>query len=485
VTGDPRAPGHSLGPLGRRLFAAFALVALASVALLAAAAIVAANRGISTARQSDRQAVAARVATAAGTAYAAVGGWAGAKLNAAQAIADGGGAGLSIRDANGTVVSSGSGSSMMGGSTAGMGQSMTDAMTGAGPAASAPVVVGGRTVGTVRLVFASQAGTSSAPIAWPWVLAAACAALALALAVSWYVTRRITRPIVRVSRAARAIASGERAARAGLSAPGELGELARAFDTMADDLSRAERSRRNLAADVAHELRTPLAALQAGLEELRDGYAQPDTERLAGLHDQSLRLGRIVGDLAELSEAESGAASLRMKTIDVNVLAADAVSQREPQLRAAGLTVHTRLHPGPLPVRGDGDRLHQALGNLLSNTARYCASGDTVTVTTALTPDGRARIEVADTGPGIRPEELPHVFDRFWRGSAGRAVSGTGIGLAVVRELINAHGGTIDAASPTGQGARFTITLPSLATGQPGRTSAARSSRRSIESRSV
>jgi two-component system sensor histidine kinase BaeS len=461
------------------------VVALASVALLAAAAIVEADRGINTARQSDRQAVATRVAAAVGRAYADAGGWSGADLNPAQVIADGSGAGLSIRDAHGTVVSAGSGSSMMGGSMPGMGQTMTDGMAAAGPTASAPVVVGGSTVGSVLLAFISQVSAGSSPIAWPWVLAAGCAALALALAVSWYVTRRVTGPIVRVSRAAQAIAAGNRAARAELSAPGELGELVRVFDTMADDLDRAERSRRNLAADVAHELRTPLSALQAGLEELRDGYAEPDTERLVGLHDQTLRLGRIVGDLAELSEAESGALSLRMKTIDVNVLVAEAVAQREPQLHAVGLTVRTCLHPGPVPARGDSDRLHQALGNLLSNAARYCASGDTVTVTTAVTEDGRARIEVADTGPGIRPEELPQVFDRFWRGSASRAVGGTGIGLAVVRALISAHGGTVEARSIPAEGTRFTITLPNPVADHPERRLAPRPGSRPDEAQNV
>jgi two-component system sensor histidine kinase BaeS len=489
VTGDSRArvrrPGSGLGPLGRRLFAAFGVVALASVALLAAAAIVAANRGIDTARQGDRQAVATRAAAAAGRAYADAGGWSGAQLDAARAIADGGGAGLTIRDANGAVVSPSFGSSMMGGSASGMGPAMSGGMTAAGPTADASVVVAGRTVGSVRLVFVFRAGAGGSPIAWPWVLAAGCAALAVALAVSWYVTRRVTGPIVRVSRAAQAIAAGDRGARAELSAPGELGELARVFDTMADDLARAERSRRNMAADVAHELRTPLAALQAGLEELRDGHAEADTERLAGLHDQTLRLGRIVGDLAELSEAESGVLSLRMKPIDLNALVAEAVAQREPQLRAAGLTVHVLLHPGAVTVRGDSDRLHQALGNLLSNTARYCAPGDavTVTVTTDVTRDRRARIEVADTGPGIRPEDLPHVFDRFWRGSAGRAAGGTGIGLAVVRALISAHGGTVEAGSGPGPGARFVITLPGPAANRPERGPASGSAARLAESR--
>ena len=470
--GNPRLD-LGLGPLGRRLFAAFAVVALASVALLALAAAVAANHGISTARQSDRQAVAARVASAAGAAYSAAGGWGGANLNAAQAIAVGAGANLTVRDSGGHGVYSGSTSSMMGGSMPGMGPSMTAAVTG-GPSAGAAVTADGGTVGSVQLYFSGAASAGSESISWPWVLAAASAALALALIVSWYVTRRVTRPITRVARTATAIAAGDRAARAEVSAPGELGELARAFDAMADDLSRAERTRRNLAADVAHELRTPLAALQAGLEELRDGYADPSTQRLAGLHDQSLRLTRIVGDLAELSEAESAALSLRAADVDVNAVVAGAVADRDAQLRAAGLSVRTLLHPEPLYVRGDADRLHQALGNLLSNAARYCAPGDSVTLATGPGPGGRVHIEVADTGPGIDQAELPRIFDRFFRGHSGHTVGGTGIGLAVVKELIAAHGGTIDAVSRQGEGTCFTLTLPLADPADAGRANGAR-----------
>lgn len=469
--GDAPARAWTLGPLGRRLFAAFAVVALASVALLAFAAVVTANRGIDTARQSDRQSVATRAAAAAAQAYDDANGWTSAQLGAAQAIAQAAGATVTVQDTAGRTVYSSTAPSMMGGSSmSGMVPGMTGPMNGAGPRASAAVLVAGQQVGSVRLVFAATTDTGW-PISWPWVLAAALAALALALAVSWYVTRRVTRPIMRVARAAETIAAGNRSARARLSAPGELGELARCFDTMAEDLERAERSRRNLAADVAHELRTPLAALQAGLEELRDGYAKPDVERLAALHDQTLRLGRIVGDLAELSEAESGALSLHPTPLDVNKLVEDAVAQREPQLRAAGLAVHTRLYSGPLTVLGDADRLHQALGNLLSNTARYCRPGDTVTITTARQAGG-VRLELADTGPGIAPQELPRIFDRLWRGSAGRAVGGTGIGLAVVKELIVAHGGTVTAESEPGQGTRFIVRLPPADLSRAGRTPA-------------
>lgn len=229
---------------------------------------------------------------------------------------------------------------------------------------------------------------------------------------------------------------------------------------MADDVTHAEQARRRLSADVAHELRTPLAALQAGLEELRDGYATPSPARLAALHDQTLRLGRVVGDLAELSEAESARLSLNMVPVELAHLVRHAVTDREAELRAAGLTVRTRIATEPLPVRADPDRIHQALGNLLSNSARYCCPGDTVTVTASAEGD-TALVEVTDDGPGIPADELPHVFDRLWRGSAARDRSGgSGIGLAVVKELITAHGGSVTALSEPAAGTRIVIRLP-------------------------
>jgi two-component system sensor histidine kinase BaeS len=320
-------------------------------------------------------------------------------------------------------------------------------------------VVDGRTVGSVSLVFSAGSGSAGRSVAWGWVAAAAVGALALALAVSWFVTRRLTAPLVRVAAGARALAAGDRTARVRIDAPGELGDLARAFDAMADDVTHAEQARHRLAADVAHELRTPLASLQAGLEELRDGYVDPSAERLASLHDQALRLGRIVGDLGELAEAESARLSLHVAEVDLIALVGAAVAERAAELRNAGLIVRTVSSPAPLRVRADADRLHQALGNLLSNTARHCRAGDIVTVTTSATPSD-ALVKVADTGPGIPADELPHVFDRLWRGARARAGGGSGIGLAVVKELVTAHGGTVTADSGPGGGTRMTVRLP-------------------------
>jgi two-component system sensor histidine kinase BaeS len=231
-----------------------------------------------------------------------------------------------------------------------------------------------------------------------------------------------------------------------------------ALKLQSEALQETDRRKDILAADIAHELRNPLSALQAGLEELRDGLEPASPQRLGGLHDQALRLSRIVGDLSELSAAESSALSLRRRDTDLTALTRSVLAAREPQLRAAGLDVRADL-PGSLVVPADADRIHQVLGNLLANAARYCRPGDAVTV--RLSRDGRdAVIEVADTGPGIPGADLPHVFDRLWRGRGARGVAGHGIGLAVVREIVTAHGGTVSARSDPGGGAAFTIRLP-------------------------
>ncbi|MFE7169450.1 ATP-binding protein [Streptomyces sp. NPDC057616] len=439
------------------------------MALLTAAALAGTGAGLSSAHQADRQRAASRVAAAAADAYRAADGWSSADLSAARSLAAGAGTVLTVRNGDGEAVTGGSGpgSGSNFGSEGdhgmpGAGNGHHGQMTGSGPSANAPVIVDGRAVGSVRLVFPSGSGSAGLSVAWGWVAAAAAGALVLALAVSWFVTRRLTAPVVRVAASARALAAGDRTARAGIDAPGELGDLTRAFDAMADDVGRAERARHRLAADVAHELRTPLASLQAGLEELRDGYAEPSAERLAGLHDQTLRLGRIIGDLGELAEAESARLSLHLTEVDLTALAVAAVAERGAELRTAGLTVLTVPGPAPLPIRADADRLHQALGNLLSNTARHCRPGDTVTVATLATAS-EALVEVTDTGPGIPSDELPHVFDRLWRGTRARAGGGSGIGLAVVRELITAHGGTATAAAAPGGGTRMTLRLPRAA----------------------
>lgn len=439
-----------LGPLGRRMLLAFVLVAVSSVVVLTVAALVGVGRGMEVSQQVDRQQATEAAANAAGGAYGQASGWAGADLGRAGAIAEAAGARLFVVDASGASVGSGSG--IPGGQGKGLGPA------GGAGVFEARVTANGDAVGTVRLVFLMATGTGARDVAWSWIAAAAVVALLVAVLASWSVTRRLTRPIAAMTSAARAFTAGDRSARAGVRAPGEIGELAHAFDSMAQTVARSELERRNLTADVAHELRTPLAALQAGLEELRDGLVESSPQRLAGLHDQSLRLGRVVSDLAELSAAEARGVSITQAEVDLTRVARDELVAWESQLRAAELVVDSRFDE-PVLVRADSDRLHQAVGNLLANAARFCHPGDRVTVVVRAECD-LAVLEVVDCGPGIAADELPHVFDRLWRGRAARRVAGSGIGLAVAREIVTAHNGTIEAASQEGAGTTITIRLP-------------------------
>jgi two-component system sensor histidine kinase BaeS len=236
-----------------------------------------------------------------------------------------------------------------------------------------------------------------------------------------------------------------------------------------------------MAADVAHELRTPLAALQAGLEEVRDGLVSVEGSTLARLHDQSLRLGRIVEDLAELSSAEAATLSMQLSPVDLGEVVAAEVEARQAQLRAAGLIIHRELATACV-VDADPARLHQIVGNLLQNCARHCRPGDKVNVRVECIDavdkqsGSVVRMTVTDTGPGIAPEDLPRVFTRFWRAPAAHgwaeagsedpgepavtATPGSGLGLAVVQSLIHAHRGTISVTSVERHGTTVTVDLP-------------------------
>lgn len=453
----PQAPGNQLGlgPLGRRLLVAFVLVALSSVAVLTVASLIGTSRGLSASAAEQRDAVAQAVATAAAAAYERNGGWEGVDLAPATAIATAADARLVVRDNDFEVIA-----------TTGDDPNLTSE-SAAGPGRGGiaePVVVNGTPVGTVRLGFGSPPVTSGQQVAWTWILAAAVISLVVAVVVSWYVARRISTPLARLTVSVRAFAAGRRNIRADpadRAAPGELGELARAFDATAETVEVSEQARQRMTADIAHELRTPLAALQAGLEELRDGYVEPDPQRLLALHAQSVRLGRLVGDLAYLSAAETASLTMHLEAVDLSALVDAAVQEAIPTLDSAGLAVSVRLTPAVM-VSGDPDRLHQVVGNLLANTARYCRPGDQVivTLTTPCADSPGAQLVVADTGPGISPTDLPNVFTRLWRGTADASESGSGIGLAVVRELVTAHGGTVTVMSDGVSGSTFTVCLP-------------------------
>jgi signal transduction histidine kinase len=245
-------------------------------------------------------------------------------------------------------------------------------------------------------------------------------------------------------------------------APGELRELAAAFDHMADTLDREDKLRRDLVASVAHELRTPVAVLQAGHEALLDGITEPTAEELGSLRDEVLRLARMVDDLQRMAAADAAVLRLARERRDLAAIAAEAADSLARRFEAAQVTLSRDL--APVPVLADQRWLHQVVTNLLGNALKFTPAGGTVTISTSAVRTGRddagAVLEVSDTGIGIPADELPRVFDRFWRGRAAAQTSGSGIGLAVAAELVRAHGGTLAAASQPGAGTRMTVTLP-------------------------
>jgi two-component system, OmpR family, sensor histidine kinase BaeS len=283
---------------------------------------------------------------------------------------------------------------------------------------------------------------------------AALAALLTGLAVA----RRITRPVTRIIAVTRSMGRGDRAARVGpIKAPGELRELATAFDQMADALDRQEQLRRDLVADVAHELRTPIAILQAGHEALLDGVAEPTPAQLGSLRDEVLRLAQMVGDLQTLAAADAATLRLARQRCDLAAIAATAADSLAGRFEAAGITVRRQL--AGVDILADPRWLHQAVTNLLTNALKFTPAGGQVTIEAGPAgPD--AVLRITDTGRGIPADELPRIFDRFWRGRDAAPISGSGIGLSVAAELAQAHGGQLTAASQPGHGTQMTLTLP-------------------------
>jgi two-component system OmpR family sensor kinase/two-component system sensor histidine kinase BaeS len=239
-----------------------------------------------------------------------------------------------------------------------------------------------------------------------------------------------------------------------------MGRLAQSFNRMVTEIQSADQRRRDMTADVAHELRTPLHILQGNLEGIQDGVYEATPQQVELLLDETRRLARLVDDLRTLSLAEAGQMPLARAPVDLEALLADAAVTFSGPAEAAGieLRVDIALHDGaPLNIEGDAGRLDQALGNLLANAIQHTPAGGRVTLRLEALPGRTARILVSDTGPGISPEDLAYIFDRFWRGR--ETGGGSGLGLAITRQLVEAHGGQIRAESMPGSGTTFTIDL--------------------------
>lgn len=303
------------------------------------------------------------------------------------------------------------------------------------------------------------------------VLLAGLIAGLVGLLLALLLVRQITRPLASLAQASSRIAAGDLAVRVPVQSRDELGDLALTFNRMANHLETQETLRRNLVADVAHELRTPLAGIQGTVEAMQDGVFPLDQENLAAIHSQVTLLNRLVEDLRTLAVAEAGQLTLAQVPVDLRQLCEAEVATFQPQAVAQQITLALAC-ADPLPwVTGDPQRLGQVLNNLLSNALRHTPAGGQVQVTLAA-PDSRVQLAVMDSGAGIAAADLPHLFDRFYRGDRSpgahwlRQSGGSGLGLAIARQLVQAQQGHIWAASPPPgqtQGSVFYVDLPALA----------------------
>jgi signal transduction histidine kinase len=285
-----------------------------------------------------------------------------------------------------------------------------------------------------------------------YLLWAGLVALVITFLLGYLLTRRVLRPLVQMSDASRQIAAGNFTARVAVSQRDEIGELGSAFNRMSDSLERLEQLRKSMVADVAHELRTPLTNLRGYLEGLSDGVISPDKATFAMLQQEILRLVNLVEDLGQLARADAAQAFLDRRPVDLagcinEMLALYRVNFDEKRLR-----ITTRFAAEGSTVQADRDKLLQAIRNLVDNCWKYTPEGGTVTITGARTTGG-LRITFVNDGPGIPAADLPFIFERFFRAehSRTRDAGGAGIGLAIVRQLIEAHGGQVGATSRPGE----------------------------------
>ncbi len=286
----------------------------------------------------------------------------------------------------------------------------------------------------------------------------------LALLAGLGISRVISRPLVELTEAAQAVADGDLDVRVPVRYHryhDEMRELAVAFNRMTGELARADDLRRNMTADVAHELRTPLSVIRGKLEGVLDGVYPATPEHLEPVLEEAELLTRLVEDLRLLALAEAGQLVLERAPMHVGDLLQDTYVNFSPQAADRGVTLALDLPPELPAVSADRRRISQVLGNLLTNALRHTPEGGCVTLS-ASAGAGAVEVAVTDTGAGIPPEDLPYVFERFWRGdkSRSRASGGSGLGLAIARQFVEMHGGHIRAQSTPGQGSRFSFTLP-------------------------
>jgi signal transduction histidine kinase len=333
---------------------------------------------------------------------------------------------------------------------------------------SFPIEIGGQRVGSLTVVpsedrtiireppvgrFASAVNRS---LFWAGLTAVGGGILLIV-----FLSRRILAPVQALTAAAQQLGRGDLTQRVSTTGPGEIGQLARTFNNMAKNLETAEEQRRSLVADVAHELRTPLSNIQGYLEAVKDGLLQPDDQTLDTIYQQVIQVVQLVEDLRLLALTESGMLRLNVEPGHVEDLLRQGVDAFRPRAEAKGVNLVLRLPPESPEVQMDQTRISQVVANLLDNAIFHTPRGGLVTVS-AEAKDSSIRVIVADTGSGIPPEAIPWLFERFYRvdPSRTRATGGTGLGLTIAKQLVEAHGGSIGVESAAGSGNRFFFDLP-------------------------
>jgi signal transduction histidine kinase len=276
--------------------------------------------------------------------------------------------------------------------------------------------------------------------------------------------RRFSSPVADIMAAADAVAGGDLSVRVRENIPGEFGQMARSFNRMTGELAAAEENRRNFTADVAHELRTPLHIIQGNLEGILDGVYDPSEEQIRATVEETRLLTRLVNDLQTLSLAEAGKLQLHFEIVSVADLIEDALTSFSGLAAENGIELKSEISGGDqgIKINADPDRISQVLNNLIANAVRYTPRGGTILLKAVRTSTG-VLLTVEDTGSGIAAEDLPFVFDRFWKAERSRARhegAGSGLGLAIARQLVQAHSGSITVESTPGQGTKIVIDLP-------------------------
>ncbi len=293
-----------------------------------------------------------------------------------------------------------------------------------------------------------------------WI--AGIVAVIIAAIVAVLFSRQITAPIRRLDAAAARVRRGDVSHRVEVTSDDEVGSLSKTFNGMVESLEEDQAVRRKLMADLAHEMGTPLAVIQSNLEGMLDGVVDASPANIASLHQEAILLSRLVSDLRTLSQAESGRLNLALGAGDLQELVDSVVTATKPEAARKGITLISEATSGVPRAMIDRDRISQVVTNLLSNAIRYTSTGGEVRVGVSSEGTKELVVSVADTGQGISAEDLPHIFDRFYRGTQPRTsrVAGSGIGLAVVKELVEAHKGRVWVESKEGRGSTFYFTVP-------------------------